>query len=90
MENRIKNYSNLKPETISELQKILHKVNPYVKKFKQFALDSKNIETLQIVLKTDSNIDRRVCNLPTASEIAVILPGNYINIFFIDIILTTT
>ena len=83
-----KKKNKLNPSTLLALQNILHKCNPYVKKFKQFAKDSSNIENLQMVLKTDSTIDRRVCNLPSASEIAVVIPGILIISLFSNYLIT--
>jgi hypothetical protein len=56
----------------------MHSYNPYVAKYKQFALQLEKIPTYKMILKADSSIDRRIYNKPNASEVAVILPSNYI------------
>ena len=57
---------------------MLHQCNPYVACFKRTAdvfSRSKESENLKLVLKQDTYKDLRRYNLPTASEIAVIIPN---------------
>ncbi len=76
LENRSKIFPSLNKSLLLKLQNLMHKHNPYVKKFKQVAIESKTLPELKIVLKADSSIDQRTHNKPNSSEVAILLPGN--------------
>ena len=79
-ENRLFHNPYLDLPTINILQNCLHRVNPYVQSFKS-ALDFGDEHTdIQLVLRADkkpSGEHVRRYNLPTASEVAVIMPGEH-------------
>jgi hypothetical protein len=75
LDNRFKNFNELDKNILKRLQELMHRHNPYVKFFKQIALEMKNNPELKYVLKADSSLDRRVYNLPCKSEVAAVLPG---------------
>ena len=54
----------------------MHRHNPYVHLFKQRALELKEKPEYNLILKSDATVDRRVYNLPTDSEVAILIPGN--------------
>ena len=76
LDNRLLNFSGLDREILFQLQNEMHKLNPYVKIFKQFAMNSLNEPAIKMVIKSDNKIDRRVQNKPIISEIAAIIPGD--------------
>ena len=76
--NRLAWNAGLDKQILLDLQNMLHQCNPYVACFKHAAdvfSRSKESENLKLVLKQDTNKDLRRYNLPTASEIAVIIPN---------------
>ena len=52
--------------------------NPFVNAYKQAAnlLEQEENDSMKFVLRADSTTDLRRYNLPTAAEVAVILPGS--------------
>ena len=61
-----------------DIQNMLHGCNPFVATFNHAAdvfSNSQDSENLKLVLKQDTNKDLRRSNIPTASEISVIIPG---------------
>jgi hypothetical protein len=75
LDNRMKYFSQLDKSILKTLQELMHRHNPYVRLLKQRALEMSNMPTFKLVLKDDPTKDRRVYNLPSASEVAVLLPG---------------
>ena len=76
--NRLAWNAGLDKQILLDLQNMLHQCNPYVACFKRTAdvfSRSKESENLKLVLKQDTYKDLRRYNLPTASEIAVIIPN---------------
>ena len=76
IDNRLLNFSGLDKKILLELQKEMHKLNPYVKMFKQLSLDLIHEPSIKMVIKSDNKIDRKIKNLPNISEIAAIIPGD--------------
>ena len=77
-QNRLNQVKELKPEVIERLQTILHQVNPYVNSFKA-ALEI-DVPNCKIILHADANCKptdahTRTYNLPSGSEVAVLMPG---------------
>ncbi len=89
-ENRLKHNPHLNLDIVGSLQNCLHRVNPYIQSFKS-ALDfAQTHNDVQIILKADKNPSTehpRRYNLPTASEVAVIMPGEQAQ--DLDVILQT-
>ena len=54
----------------------MHKINPNVKILKQFSLELIKHPSLNLVIRADNKIDRKVCNKPVVPEIAEISPGD--------------
>ncbi|XP_072013683.1 uncharacterized protein [Amphiura filiformis] len=81
--NRLLHNPDLEAATIGTLQETLRQVNPYIKSFKAaIEIQEHNHDNLHIVLsaeKKPSEEHARRYNLPTASEVAVILPGDLVN-----------
>ena len=69
---------NLDKEILKHLQSLMHRHNPYVHLYKQRALELKLKPEYNLIIKSDTKVDRRIYNLPTASEVAILLPGNEI------------
>lgn len=78
LQNRHNNFPNLDVKILENLQTLMHKLNPFISKFKQFGNEIKNQSNMQIVIKDDSSVDWRTSNKPTCSEVGVVLPGRHI------------
>ena len=78
VENRQRHLGGEKLPELKALQQMLHEVNPYVSYFKH-AVDLMKEQggiDIRIVIRADGGPDPRRYNLPTAPEIAVLLPGS--------------
>ncbi|KAK0441484.1 uncharacterized protein EV420DRAFT_1623013 [Desarmillaria tabescens] len=64
---------NLKPEIMSQLQDLLHDINPYVALYHKPHEEYPNIE---VQLHVGDGTDGRRYNLPTVDELAAIIPGD--------------
>ena len=72
---------NLHPIIMSELHAMIHDTHPYVPLFKQsFMIMAKKppeeAHNVQVNLHVEHSADQRRYNLPTADEIAAIVPGD--------------
>ena len=81
IENRMANMNNLKMEVLELLQTCLHEVNPYIKHLKSAIEIARNLPNCRLVLNADARLKpskahARNYNLPTGSEVAVLLPGD--------------
>lgn len=89
--NRLHHNPGLEVETLAVLQEMLHRYNPYVCSLKAaIEIQEACHENLQIVLNSErkpSDGHARIYNLPTGSEVAVLLPGELSN--DLDVILHT-
>ncbi|CAN7004985.1 unnamed protein product, partial [Brassica rapa subsp. trilocularis] len=85
-ENEIENRSNalgtedgLKKDIILPIMKMLNDVNPYVAQFRsaseRFRMDPEKTFHMRIVSRSDK--DGRTYNMPTASEVAALIPGDF-------------
>ncbi|KAF8115129.1 hypothetical protein N665_0030s0163 [Sinapis alba] len=74
-----KKKDKLKPEIIEILMKMLDEVNPYVKQFRsakdRFKTDPDDAFHMRIV--SDHSKDGRTYNIPVASEVASLIPGDF-------------
>ncbi|KAF8100728.1 hypothetical protein N665_0218s0066 [Sinapis alba] len=74
-----KKKDKLKPEIIEILMKMLDEVNPYVKQFRsakdRFKTDPDDAFHMRIV--SDRSKDGRTYNIPVASEVAALIPGDF-------------
>jgi len=59
----------------------MHEFNPFVLRFKQFALECKLDDKINLILKDDPK-HKSQTKLPTTSEVAVVMPGN-IKLYYI-------
>ncbi|XP_063418456.1 uncharacterized protein LOC134701259 [Mytilus trossulus] len=73
--NRLLWNSDLDEDILTDLQTVMHECNPFVHTFKHAADVMKTNENFQLILTSDTTKDSRRYNLPTSSEISVILPG---------------
>ncbi|VDI62821.1 Hypothetical predicted protein [Mytilus galloprovincialis] len=73
--NRLLWNSDLDKDILTDLQTMMHECNPFVHTFKHAADVMKTNENFQLILTSDTTKDSRRYNLPTSSEISVILPG---------------
>ena len=68
----------LKCNILATISRVISSVHPFVQfyKYAAAAIDSQREQgkDIKIVLRADSTEDARIYNLPTASEVAVILP----------------
>ena len=85
--NRTKHFKDLNKNILSNLQSLMHEFNPFINKFKQFALDSKDLIDYKVIVKAQSSKDRRNYNIPESSEIAAILPSKFLLIFIVHFIM---
>ncbi len=79
LENRLFNFNGLDRNILFQLQETMHQINSNVEVLKQFSMDLE--PSLNLVIKSDNKIDRRICNKPIVPEIAAILPrdeDNYV------------
>ena len=70
---------NLRKDIIEKLMKMLDEVNPYVKKFRT-ARDRFHIapeDSFHMRIVSDRSKDGRTYNTPTASEVVVLIPGDF-------------
>ncbi|PBK74569.1 hypothetical protein ARMSODRAFT_855369, partial [Armillaria solidipes] len=72
---------NLKPEIMSALQGLLHDVNPYVPLYRHAYLIMKDkpheeYPNLEVRLHVGDGTDGQWYNLPTADELAAVIPGD--------------
>ena len=78
VENRQRHLGEAKLPELRALQQMLHEVSPYVSYFKH-AVDLMKEQggiDIRMVIRADGGPDPRRYNLPTAPEIAVLLPGS--------------
>lgn len=78
LQNRLHHNSHLHPDILTALQTCLHRVNPYVHSFKSAIEFAANHPEAKLVLnaeKKPTSEHPRSYNLPTGSEVAVIMPG---------------
>ncbi|KAI8525659.1 hypothetical protein RHMOL_Rhmol13G0247700 [Rhododendron molle] len=80
LEVRSRRNQHLRKDVLQTIQETLLQVNPFVEKFRQAhaILDQLGVagQTLPAHLHYSSSKDRRRYNLPTADEIAVVIPGD--------------
>ncbi|KAG5517186.1 hypothetical protein RHGRI_037823 [Rhododendron griersonianum] len=80
LEVRNRNNEQLRRDVLETIQETLLQVNPFVDKFRQAyaILNQLDVagQTLPAHLHYSSSKDRRTYNLPTADEIAVVIPGD--------------
>ncbi|KAF9440445.1 hypothetical protein P691DRAFT_647674, partial [Macrolepiota fuliginosa MF-IS2] len=78
--DRQRNNANLNHVVLNELQDMLHHVNPYIPIYQQaFTIMNdkppEEQDRLECRLRVTPGVDERTHNLPTANEIAVIMPS---------------
>jgi len=78
---RARRNPNLHPMIMSELQAMIHNTHPYVPLFKQAFMimaekPPEEAHNVQVNLHVEHSADQRRYNLPTANEIAAIVPGD--------------
>lgn len=76
LHNRIQWNKSLDLEVLNALQKMMHNCNPFIDSFKHAAEIIKTDQNAKMIICADTNKDSRRYNLPTTSEISVIIPGN--------------
>ncbi|KAG5539463.1 hypothetical protein RHGRI_019865 [Rhododendron griersonianum] len=80
LEVRSRRNQHLRKDVLQTIQETLLQVNPFVEKFRQAhaILDQLGVagQTLPAHLHYSSSKDRRRYNLPTADEIAIVIPGD--------------
>ena len=92
LENRLQKNDSLNPEILATLQECLHQVNPYIKDIKAALEIVKDDPECRLVLKNDLKLKpkeshTRSYNLPSGSEVAVLLPGDQLG--DLDVVLQT-
>ena len=80
IQNRLHWNPQLKSDILATISRVINSVNPFVQFYKHAAatVDSAGEQgkDVKMVLRADSSKDAHRYNLPTASEVAVILPGD--------------
>ena len=77
LDNHLNSFSNLDRNLLKDLQDMMKEVNPYAKTYNHVSqvIKEKPTEDAQLDLKTTRNtIDPRRYNLPTGTDVAVIIP----------------
>ena len=77
LENRLNSFQQLDKDILKELQEMIKKVNSYAQIYQQAAdiLRENPTEDVRLVLKTTgTKIDPQRYNLPTGTDVAVIIP----------------
>ena len=77
VDNHLRSLQNLDCTLMQELQGMIKEVNPYAVKYKQIGevMKDKPTEDVQLVLKaTGATVDPRKYNLPTGTDVAIIIP----------------
>ena len=88
--NRLQHNQHLPTNALQTLQQCIHRVNPYVLSIKaalEYATSHPEVQMLLTANRKPSNEHRRRYNLPTTSEVAVILPGEQTS--NLDVVLQT-
>ncbi|CAG8581628.1 14065_t:CDS:2 [Cetraspora pellucida] len=81
-ENETQNRHNIMPSldkiTLTNLQNMLHDVNPYVQVFRQTGtlIRQNQYQSLTMIIKDSRDVDSRYYNVPSAFEIAAIMVGD--------------
>ncbi len=91
LQHRIRNNSDLRPDTLNVLQSIMNTGNPYAQMYASASqiLSVHNVSDAEMRLRPAPGVHRRSGSLPTADEVAVILPGDGSEGDYCDIILWT-
>ena len=80
LENRMNLFPSLDKDTLNELQIMMHEHNKFYKQFKSLLdrehNDLEKISDLKLIIREDSGNDIRRYNAPTASEVAILMPGD--------------
>ena len=78
LDNRMAVMNGLDGGTLYQLQQMMHDYNPYVNIFKQTyeRMNQQPTNDIRMVIRADTDVDRRRYNIPTASEVAAIIPGD--------------
>ena len=78
LENRLKNMQNLSQQTLSKLQNMFHSCNPFIESFKMAysLMQETHMTDVRMIMRAEKNSDLQRYNIPTSSEIAIIMPGN--------------
>jgi hypothetical protein len=82
LEDRIAQNNDLDPVVLSDLQAMLNEHHQYVAMYKhafEILRQHENMEEVEVQLRLTPQLDRRHYNLPTANEVAVILPGTLVH-----------
>ena len=77
LENHLKPFSDLNHDTLQELQDMMKEINPYAQAYIHVGdvMKDKPAEDVQLVLQTSQeSIDPHRYNLPTGTDVAVIIP----------------
>ena len=77
LENHLKPFSDLNHDTLQELQDMMKEINPYAQAYMHVGdvMKDKPAEDVQLVLQTSQeSIDPCRYNLPTGTDVAVIIP----------------
>ncbi|RPA81041.1 hypothetical protein BJ508DRAFT_209629, partial [Ascobolus immersus RN42] len=71
-------FSSLSPEILNMLRQVLLHVNPYAQRFRQIGIEYMEhyFHSARLKLVEERGYDKRRYNVPTADEVAAIIPGN--------------
>lgn len=80
LDHRLSHFENLNRDMLQNLQTLLHIYNPHVREFKQ-AVEYMQWQypptEIKLLIKANNPaLDQRTHNLPTSSDIAVLMPGD--------------
>ena len=79
LENNLKAISNLDKTFLKELQGMIKEVNPYAKFYRHVGdmIQENPVQDIQLALQaTGKTVDPWCCNVPTGTDIAVIIPAD--------------
>ncbi len=89
IENRSKRFTQLDPDLLREIQNALLAYNPYVSKLRYVSqvLKENGNTYIRLMISTNEDIDMRRYNTPATSEVAVLMPGDGLNVSNRDVVL---
>ena len=77
LQNRLNSFGDLDEQLLKELQDMMKEINPYAQMYSHVGnvIREQPTEDIRLVLKATGNaVDSRTYNLPTGTDIAVIIP----------------
>ena len=84
LDNRLRAVNNLDPQILQKLQEMMREVNPYAKVYTRIGeilKDSPATDLHLVLKKTRDTVDPRRYNVPTGTDVAVVIPTDCHNTY---------